>query len=426
MVLYAVLPRIFLNGQITHGLTIDNLDRHDYSSFSILRRRWRFASLYILFTDFTCKPLASATSRGVILIESKSYRQIKVQKDGVRKAFTSSLKGRKGKHEAEAKADEWLENSTEQIRFPAAWNAFMEVQRNRTGTANVSKLEQINRLYIAPKAGERRLSGITPIMWQSCIDTAAQKGLSARTCTNIRAAINEFVGFALRSRWNVQRLEKGDLVIPKNAAARREKIVLQPYEIRVLFSDACFPRYGRQEEAHFIHAWRFLVATGLRRGEMCGLRTEDIDGRTLTICRSINSENEITEGKNRNARRTIELTDTALKVLADQRAMLQRKALISPWVFCDRYGERPSPNCVYDQWDTYRKHHGIRSNLHELRHTFISINKADLPLELMKSVVGHSESMDTFGVYGHEIEGERHRAATIIDGVFRGILNDTK
>ena len=370
--------------------------------------------------------MASKRMSEAIWIESKGYWQVKVQKDGVRKGFTSAIKGRKGKHAAEIKADEWLEKGTIDMRFPAAWEAFMAVQRERTGTANVSKLDQIYRVYLSPHILERRLSIITPIMWQSCIDTAAQKGLSARTCTNIRAAINEFVGFALRSRWNVQRLEKGDLVIPKNAAARKEKIVLQPYEIRVLFADACFPRYGRQEEAHFIHAWRFLVATGLRRGEMCGLRTEDIDGRTLTICRSINSENEITEGKNRNARRTIELTDTALKVLADQRAMLQRKALISPWVFCDRYGERPSPNCVYDQWDTYRKHHGIRSNLHELRHTFISINKADLPLELMKSVVGHSESMDTFGVYGHEIEGDRHRAATIIDGVFRDILNVKK
>lgn len=44
----------------------------------------------------------------------------------------------------------------------------------------------------------------------------------------------------------------------------------------------------------------------------------------------------------------------------------------------------------------------------------------------MKSVVGHSVSMDTFGVYGHEIDGDRHRAATIIDGVFDQILNKKK
>ena len=46
-----------------------------------------------------------------------------------------------------------------------------------------------------------------------------------------------------------------------------------------------------------------------------------------------------------------------------------------------------------------------------------------MPLELMKATVGHSESMNTYGVYGHEIEGERERAAQIIDGIFNGILN---
>lgn len=193
----------------------------------------------------------------------------------------------------------------------------------------------------------------------------------------------------------------------------------------MLFSESCFPRYGRQVEAHYIYAWRFLVATGLRRGELAGLRTEDVRGRILTICRSINSSGEITEGKNKNARRTIELTDTAMRVLDDQRDMLRRKGLISPWIFCDQRGDQPNPNRIYDQWVTYRSHHGIQSNLHELRHTFISLNKSDLPLERMKSVVDHSSQMDTFGVYGHEIEGKRHRAAQIIDGVFRNVLGES-
>ena len=40
----------------------------------------------------------------------------------------------------------------------------------------------------------------------------------------------------------------------------------------------------------------------------------------------------------------------------------------------------------------------------------------------MKAVVGHSSSMDTFSVYGHEIVGKRHRAARIVDGVFQSVF----
>lgn len=360
-----------------------------------------------------------------IWIESRSRWQINVQREGTRKTFTSSTPGRRGKHEAEAKADDWLERGTSDMRFNQAWDMYISDQQSRTGKSNVTKLNQYYRLYLAPTVGSRKLSSVTPMLWQKCIDAAAVNGLSVRTCVNIRGAITSFIHYALRSRWDVQRIESGELVIPQSAAPKKNKIVLQPEEIRTLFTDPTYIKYGKPHTAHYIHAWRFMVATGLRRGELCGLRNDDISGNILSIHRSINNENEITCGKNRNARRTIELTQTAMRILDDQRAMLRQIGIISPWIFPDSNGDAPIPNRVYDQWVTYRTQHSIKSSLHELRHTFISLNKADLPLELMKSVVGHSASMDTFGVYGHEIEGERHRAAQIIDGVFQSVLNKT-
>ena len=54
-------------------------------------------------------------------IESKGYWEIKVQKNGTRKSFRSSVAGRKGKHEAEAKADKWLAKGTIDMRFSSAY-----------------------------------------------------------------------------------------------------------------------------------------------------------------------------------------------------------------------------------------------------------------------------------------------------------------
>lgn len=42
--------------------------------------------------------------------ESKKIWRITVQSNGVRKEFASALAGRKGKIDAERKADEWLKN----------------------------------------------------------------------------------------------------------------------------------------------------------------------------------------------------------------------------------------------------------------------------------------------------------------------------
>lgn len=359
-------------------------------------------------------------------VESRHMWEIIVQKDGERKAFrlTDHKRSKKGKHAVEARADEWLDNGTNDMRFGAAWEQFLAYQRDHASLSGWKKHESIGRLYILPTVREsRKLTAITPLIWQKCIDAAADAGLSQRSCVNVRASIVSFYHFCRRARLDVGRLEEGDLTIPKTASAARTKTVLQPDAIRKLFEDPSIIYYGKRQIATFSYAWQFAVVTGLRRGELAGLKNTDIKDGQLHVARSINYLGEETDGKNQNARRTIELTPTALGILAKQRAMLMERGIVSPWVFPDRWGERPNPNCIYDQWRSWCKQHDIDMSMHELRHTFISLGKTDLPLQLMKAVVGHSSSMDTYGTYGHEIDGERHQAAEIIENVFQRILH---
>lgn len=359
-------------------------------------------------------------------IDAKGYWEIKVQKDGTRKSFRSAQKGRKGKHEAEAKADEWLRKGTAEMRFEQAWEAFLEWQKKHTETANFKKHEYIGRVYLLPEMKGKRLSKIKPSMWQACIDAGVDAGLSRRSCSNIRASISTFLRHAKRERWEYIPIEDGDLRIPNAAAPEKTKRVLSFDDIRTLFSDPTIVNRGKIVTAHYIHAWRLCVLTGMRRGELCGLRNEDIGEESITIRRSINSFREETTGKNDNARRTFALTPEMKKVLSDQKEHLRQLGIESPWVFPDQYGECPVANNVYAQWETYRRQHGIQPSMHEMRHTFISLNKSDLPLELLKSVVGHSASMDTVKIYGHEVDDDQQRAAQIISNVFEKIINTEK
>ncbi len=360
-----------------------------------------------------------------IWVESKGYWQIKVQRDGMRKAFTSSIKGRKGKHAAENKADEWLAKGTDDMRFPAAWEQFLKDQKQRTGTSNYKKHEVAGRLRILPAIGNAKLSSITPNDWQRCIDIGAKDGLSRRSCKNIEGSISAFIHYAERNRWTVNRLLPGDLKIPNSAAPEKDKNILQPDDIRILFEQDKTVKNGRIVRAHYIYAWRFYVVTGLRRGELAGLRNEDISGDLLAIRRSINEFGEETYGKNDNARRTIVLSETAMQVLADQKKHLCELGIVSPWVFPDEYGERASATSIYGRWRFYRKRYGFKSTIHELRHTFVSLNKR-MPLEAMKAYVGHSTSMDTYGVYGHDVDGEARQTATMVGNTFDAILSGKK
>lgn len=358
-------------------------------------------------------------------IEAESRWKVNVQKNGRRRSFYSSIKGRKGKHEAEAKADTWLESGTEDMRFPEAWAQFLTDQKARTGSANYEKHEIAGRLRLLPTIGNIRLSAITPNDWQRCIDAGAAAGLSRRSCKNLEGSISAFIHYAERNRWTVNRLLSDDLKIPNSAAPEKPKKILQPDDVRTLFTQDQILKSGRYVRAHYIYAWRFLVVTGLRRGELTGLRREDVDGSTLTIRRSINAFREETYGKNDNARRTIMLSPIAQSILADQRRHLKDLGLVSPWLFPDEYGDRAVPTSIYDRWRFYCGQHGFKTTIHELRHTFVSLNKS-MPLEIMKSYVGHSTSMDTYGIYGHDVDGELQYAANFVEGTIERILKGEK
>ena len=49
-----------------------------------------------------------------------------------------------------------------------------------------------------------------------------------------------------------------------------------------------------------------------------------------------------------------------------------------------------------------------------------------LPPEMVKDMVGHSESMDTYGVYGHHVDGSEVVMAGMLDDAFAAVSKQSK
>jgi integrase len=355
-----------------------------------------------------------------VWIDSVGRWQINVQRNGQRKTFTCSTPTKKGKIEAERKADKWLSSmSNDQILFTEAWGIFIANKRSETGTPNCKKLDSIYRTWLDPALKRKRLSMITCQDWQNIINSAAKAGRSKRTCQNIRSAATSFYAFARNNRWEMEKPEY--ISVPKFASSG-ERTILQPNELNILFSEDYITHYNKKVFVFYIYAYRLIVLLGLRRGELAGLMHADIKNNVLHICRSRNSLGEITGGKTENADRKIYLPAVAKKILEQQENLLTEYQIESQYLFPDPSGDIMDTNKLYDHWDTYRKQHGIKSSLHELRHTMISMMKADMPEQLLKPIVGHGVNMDTFAVYGHEVDGDLERASEIIDNVFQKLI----
>jgi integrase len=314
----------------------------------------------------------------------------------------------------------WLEsNSADDVRFEQEWQNYLERIKKTTGEANYRNVESFGRIYLLPALTHKKLSKITSAHWQDCIDSAYGAGRSRRTCVNLRSIIMAFYKHCKKARLPLE--EPFALTIP-NGAKKGVRTILQPDELRTLFAEDTITQYSRKKECFYIHAFRLIVILGLRRGELCGLRATDLKDGVLHIQRSINRINIETDGKNENANHYIALPDHAKQILTAQADMLKRYSIVSPWLFPNQEGDSTDSNSLYKHWYTYRKQHGIESSIHELRHTMVSILKSDMPEALMKMMVGHSESMDTDGIYGHEFSGDLERTAKIVDNVYDRLL----
>lgn len=354
-------------------------------------------------------------------VESRQRWQIKVtDDDGNRKMFVSSKPGKKGKLEAERKADEWLsEGEKEKIRFEEAWERFVADRKKYCGEAWVQKIESIGKTWLLPNNRKKRLDRITQQDWKNCITDAFQQGRSKKTLENIRGVISSFYVFCDMNRLPME--EPKHLSIPDGAPVG-ERNILDADDIRTLFTQDTIVRRGKPVHEFYIYAWRLIVVLGLRRGELAGLKHSDIEDGVLHIRRAVNNIGIVTHGKTKNAARDILLPDHAIKILDDQAAMLKRMGIATrTWVFPGKDGDMMDTNVMYKRWCVYKKQHGIKSNLHELRHTTVSLVKTELPEDLLKQMIGHSKTMDT-GRYKHKVDGDMQRTAKIIDGVFEKLV----
>lgn len=366
-----------------------------------------------------------------IWIEKQRRWQIKVQKDGERKAFYSTATGKKGKIEAERKADAWLKTGAVEstIRLGKAWDEFVAREKELNGETSNGYMhaEYFGRLYIKPHLQHKKFSSLTPQDWQDCIDRAYKtgrrgQGLAKNTLQDMRSCITRFWKF-LRKRRIQFDMPEDPLEIPRHAR-KSERTAIQPEHFRKVFECDGFEVRGRYYKSHYVYMWRFLLVTGMRPGEAIGLRHEDIKNDILSINHSINVHDEVTDGKNENSRRSFLLSDVAKQVLTDQRNFMKEKGIISPWVFPATDGGPAAEPSAYRAWQSYCDGIGIpRISLYEMRHTFTS-NNYGMPEPLLKALMGHSTSMDTWGQYGHKLNGQDEAAVQHVNETLRVLLSE--
>ena len=273
--------------------------------------------------------------------------------------------------------------------------------------------------HIRPEIGKRKLSTLKTYDIQAVISKMNEKGLSTKTMKHAKNVMN----LALKKA-------EFEQIIAKNPVNLLEIPVKQAKPRKTLTTEELKDFMDTLKNSRWIWSVRFLLITGLRRGELLALRWSDIDmiNRRATINKSY-SVNGIGDTKSAQER-FIPLSDRAIEYLNAQKTMLQNE--FNPSLFRDDLKDDPlvfpSENGTPMRPDSYSgsirrlaEKKGLHVTPHMMRHTFVYLTRGNLSLKDLQSILGHSESTTTLDIYGDMINDSMSENIKKIDHVFKDV-----
>jgi integrase len=272
------------------------------------------------------------------------------------------------------------------------------------------------RLHILPYLAKFSLAKLQPYHIERWMLALRAKGLSPRTVQYCHAVLRAGLQHALRQglvQRNVAKLVEG----PK--LERPEVEILEPEQVvRVLEAVR-----GDRFEAFYVLA----ITTGLRRGELLGLRWADIDleRAEIRIRKQLQAGQHVELKTGRKGWRTIAISPRALQALREHRARQLKDGelwLGQDLLFCSEAGTPMNASNLWRHTAALLKRAGIpHHRLHIYRHTFASLQLAEgAELHEVSKLLGHSGIQITNDTYGHLTRSARHAAAARIDRALGG------
>ncbi|ENK1244776.1 site-specific integrase [Clostridium botulinum] len=359
----------------------------------------------------------------------------------IRKEFYGS-----SKKDAENKRDEYLDNIKKGLNVDYknivlgdlmhSW--LFEIVRvsNRIKPSTFQRYEGIYRNYVKNSdIYGLRISNLKTIHLQRYYNSLYTKGKTSNVIKNLNKLLKNFFNYATDEGYILKNPCSGKrIVIPGETETQEKKIeVFSDKEINTL------------KVALKGHRLKFLIllalGTGLRQGELLGLKWSDIDinNKQLKVERSIKQVNIISADeskeyktivqspKSKNSIRTVPIPSNLISELKEHRKLQKQEKLKSgnsynntDYVFTTEVGNTMNARNITKSYKRLLKKAKIPyKKFHSLRHTYATkLFEVNVPLKTVQMLLGHSDISITANIYTHVMPKEKIKAVEKLNNLF--------
>ena len=290
-----------------------------------------------------------------------------------------------------------------------------EVVRHSVRPNTLRSYRHLTRLYILPELGATPLPRLQAADVQRLYGRLLDRGLAPKTVRNVHACLRRALQQAVE--WNLTARNVATLAVAPRVG-REEVVALTPDQVRQLQVTA---REGR---------WAPLIAvalaTGLRMGEVLGLRWGDVDlaDSTIRVQRQYGQDRTFSEPKSAKGRRTIDLPASCLAIIREhRRQQAEERVFVGvDWqdqdlVFCTHQGRPLSQRNVLRAFKVLLARAGLPDMpFHALRHTHATLLLAQgIHPKVVQERLGHATIAMTLDIYSAYVPSMGRDAADKLD-----------
>lgn len=243
------------------------------------------------------------------------------------------------------------------------------------------------------------------------------KGLSAKTVRNINQIISSACQLAVEQKLMPYDPTSG-CALPK--IEHREMKTLEAEQLEAFLQEA--------KNTGVYEFYYLELATGLRRGEILGLKWKDVDFKASTIRvrrQILRIDGVVQEAplKTKNSYRVVTIGDETVKLLKGKKTV---DAGRSEYIFPSPTGGPISPDSVNKMLHRVLERAGIQKiRFHDLRHTFATMALQNgVDIKTVSTMLGHYSAGFTLDTYTHVTTAAQKEAAQTMSAVLSCAATD--